>query len=145
MQAPAAIGKLEHTLRRLIEVPRRAAVIAAPQITRELQREFAAGRDPYGVAWAKLRPSTLRKHGPPPLTDSRTLRDGTRAIVARANYAGIRVQLGAMYGYFAQVGFRVGKTRVPPRRVLPSRGLPAAWRNILVQAAKRAAREAARG
>jgi len=142
MQAPAAFGRLQRELERLARTPRRVAVIAAPQITRELGREFAHGADPYGHAWTPLRPSTLQKHGPPPLTHTGALAGRTRAMVRDGNRAGIHIVLGRAYGYFAQAGFRVGKTRVKPRRILPERGMPARWREILVAAFRQATREA---
>ena len=144
MQALASIGQLQRTLEHLAYVPRRAAVIAAPKLTALIRKQFREGRDPYGRAWADLKPSTLQKHGPPPLTDSGQLRDGTEAVAMRANYAGIRLTLGARYGYFHQVGFRVGHIRVPARRIFPQHGLPAPWRQVLVAACKQAAREAKR-
>ena len=141
--AIAKIGLLRASLEKLARVPRRTAVIAAPLIDKEIKAEFDAGRDPYGKPWADLRPATLaRGRRPPPLTDSRDLRDNTKAIVLSGGRAGIHVVIGAAYGYFAQVGFRVGKTRVPPRRILPAFGLPKAWLDILADSAERAAREA---
>ena len=60
--------------------------------------------------------------------DTRALADGTKAYAGRG---GILVVLGRSYGAFAQTGFRVKGTRVPPRRILPHRGLPPSWRRIL--------------
>jgi hypothetical protein len=140
--AIADLGRLIKTIERLAMLPRSVARIAAPQITEQLAREFDEGKDPYGRPWAPLRPSTLaRGRRPPPLTDKRDLRDGTKA---KAGPAGISIRLGARYGFFHQVGFRAGRTRVPPRRVLPQYGLPRAWSAILTAAAKQAAREARR-
>jgi hypothetical protein len=34
------------------------------------------------------------------------------------------------------VGFRRGKTKVPARRILPNKGMPAKWRDILTRVAK---------
>ncbi len=144
MQAPSTMGKLMSVLERMAYVPRRVAVIAAPRIARELQVQFRQGRDPYGIPWAPLRPATLRKHGPPPLTDSGAGRDGTVAVASPGSRAGIRLKLGASYLYFAQVGFRVGRTKVKPRRIFPERGMPAAWREILKASARQAMREAVR-
>lgn len=144
MRAPSAFGRLEKLLEQLARVPRKTAAIAAPLITRELKAQFAKGVDPYGRPWAPLRPSTLERHGPPPLTDSGVLRDGTKAMVRDGNRAGIHIVLGARYGYFAQSGFRAGKIRVKPRRILPQQGMPAAWAAILKRAARQAVREAAR-
>lgn len=144
MMGVREIGRLEDTLRRLGAVPRSAALLLAPKLTRLLRQQFSEGKDPYGRPWAPLRPSTLRKHGPPPLTYTRKLRSGTKAVVPRANYAGVRVVTGTSYAYFHQVGFHVGGRRVPARRVLPQYGLPKAWneaiKSSLLQAARRARR-----
>lgn len=145
MSAPSAMGKLVAVLEGLARVPRRVAVIAAPQITRELRMQYRKGLDPYGQPWAKLRPATLKKHGPPPLTDSGVARDGTVATVRDGNRAGIHIRLGAQYLYFAQVGFRVGKTKVKPRRILPQHGMPARWREILKASARQALQDARSG
>ena len=145
MQAIAELGRLKDTLDRLIQLPRRTATIAAPKLTALLQKQFRDGVDPYGRPWARLRPSTLAKHGPPPLTASGALRRGTRAEQPRANYAGIRLVVGERYGYFAQTGFRVGRTQVPPRRILPQYGMPSAWSAILKESARQAAKELTRG
>lgn len=142
-QTLGQIGRVMDTIRRLSDVPRRVAVIAAPKITECLQRQFAQGRDPYGRPWAPLRPSTLAKHGPPPLTDKRTLRAGTLAKPKSGR--GISLVTGAAYGYFHQVGFHVGRYPVPARRILPQFGLPAEWSAILKTAAQQATRDVVRG
>lgn len=132
-------------LERLAYVPRRLAIIAAPKIAQEIQGQFDRGEDPYGRQWAPLKPSTLSKgRRPPPLTEHGRLRSGTLAKPYSGGRAGIRVTIGAPYGKFAQLGFRVGRTRVPPRRILPAQGIPASWRRILDQSARQAAKEATR-
>ena len=143
MACIGALGTLERTLERLRDVPRRAADLAAPQIDAMIQEQFRAGVDPYGRPWAPLRPSTIaRGRRPPPLTDTGSLRNGTRARPGRGGRAGVWIQLGAAYGYFAQVGFTVGRTRVPPRRILPQFGMPKAWTFALRQSCSQAARTA---
>ena len=136
-----SIARLQRVLHDLALVPRKVAAMAAPRLTRPLQAQFRAGKDPYGNNWAPLKPSTLKTgRRPPPLTGfTRELRDGTKAVQGRA---GVRLHVGARYGYFHQVGFRAGKTRVPPRRILPQFGLPKEWRIILVRSAREAARAA---
>jgi len=142
----AAIGRLKETIRRLSDLPRATAVEAKAPIDKLIRAEFRDGLDPYGRPWAPLAASTLaRGRRPPPLTDTRVLRDGTTVSLRGGGRAGLLIKLGAPYGYFAQVGFRVGKTRVPPRRVLPQYGLPVAWKLALRDAARRAARKAVRG
>jgi hypothetical protein len=137
----AALRQVRRSLEELARLPHKLAVTAAPLISAELRDQFRAGVDPYGKPWAPLKPSTLRKHGPPPLTDTRALADGTKAYAGRG---GILVVLGRSYGAFAQTGFRVKGTRVPPRRILPNRGLPAAWRAILDRTARALAEKAVR-
>lgn len=137
------IGRLKETLYRLSEAPRRVAFIAAPLLDVLLKRQFLDGVDPYGRPWAPLKPATLRKHGPPPLTDTGVLRDGTLAKPKAQK--GIQVEVGASYGQFHQTGFVIGRTRVPPRRILPQFGMPKAWSDILKQAAREAVHIAVRG
>lgn len=143
--AIAALASVQRQLDDLATLPRKLAAACAPEITKLLQAQFRTGTDPYGRAWRKLKPSTLRKHGPPPLTDSGKLGDGTRARVLDGNRAGMSLVVGARYGAFHQVGFRVGKTEVGPRRILPAFGMPASWREVFRRQAERLAREATRG
>lgn len=145
-QFASALDGVIRTLERLAYVPRRVAVIAAPHISRLLEQQFRDGRDPYGVAWAPLRKSTLaRGRRPPPLTDTGRLRGGTVARPRAGGRAGVELRTGAPYGKFAQVGFRVGTARVKPRRIFPDRGLPREWSRVLNDSARMAAREATRG
>ena len=132
----AALRQVQRTVEELGRLPRKLAVTAAPLISAEVRDQFRTGTDPYGTPWAPLKPSTLRRHGPPPLTDTRALADGTKAIPSAGGRIGITVLIGKTYGAFAQTGFRVGKTRVPPRRILPNRGMPAKWREILTRTAR---------
>jgi hypothetical protein len=139
----AAIGQLKATIRKLGEVPRGVAIEAAPKINRLIREQFTNGLDPYGNQWAPLKPSTVaRGRYAPPLTDTRKLRDGTLAKPRTGLRSGLVLLTGAAYGYFAQVGFRVGGTKVPPRRVLPQHGLPVAWKMVLRDAARACARRA---
>jgi hypothetical protein len=147
MAAIASIGRLSHVLDKLIELPRKLAAEVKPDIDRLLQQQFKDGVDPYGRPWAPLRPATLALgRRPPPLTDSRVLRDGTQVVLGRGNSAGLRIHLGAPYGFFHQTGYRNVRTgrRVPPRRVLPQQGIPQSWSRALRAAATRLARRAER-
>ena len=142
--AVRALASVRKQIEELARMPRKLAVACAPEITKLLRAGFRAGTDPYGRAWRRLKPSTLRKHGPPPLTDSGKLADGTRAVVLDGNRAGLHIKVGAPYGAFHQVGFRVGKTKVGPRRILPAFGMPASWRDVFARQAAKLAREANR-
>lgn len=137
----AQIGRLKETIRRLSELPRAIAAEAKPGIDRLLRDEFTDGTDPYRRPWTPLRPSTLAKgRTPPPLTDTRALRRGTR-VLHPPGRRGLQIVTGP-HGYFHQVGFRVYRTRVEPRRILPQFGLPVAWKQVLRDAARRCARRA---
>jgi hypothetical protein len=142
-----AIGKLDKTLSSLSDVPRRVSVDVAPKLTRLLDQEYAQGRDPYGRAWAPLRPATIAtgRRNPPLTGFTRQLRRDTRVTARVANRAGLIIQLGADYGYFAQVGFRVGRTVVKPRRILPQFGWPESWRQALKVSTSRILKQKARG
>lgn len=143
--AIAALRSIRRSLEELARLTRKVSVAAAPDLTKQLQAEFDQGKDPYGRQWAPLASATLQRHGPPPLTFTRRLRDGTKAAPMSGGRAGIVLHAGAPYGAFHQVGFRVGKTRVAPRRMFPNRGLPAAWLTILAARSKEIARKTMRG
>jgi hypothetical protein len=135
------IGRLKRTVEKLTELPRAVARAAAPKITRLLQKQFAEGKDPYGRAWRPISAETRRrrkgrKNGPP-LTDTRKLRTGTGAKAARF---GIRLTLGAGYGYFAQTGTK----HAPKRAIFPANGIPAAWTRVLQETARAEFRSAMR-
>ena len=133
-QAAAALAGLMRVVERLTYVPREVAKTAAPKLDDLLDEQYEAGVDPYGRPWRPLKSTTLAKgRRPPPLTDTRRLRDGTRAKPGRA---GIRLTVAPRYGVFHQYGFRVGRARVAPRRILPTNGMPAAWRAVLKDAAR---------
>jgi len=144
--ANVAFRQLRRTIELLARVPGRTAALAAPKLTGLLQQQFADGADPYGRPWRPLKASTLATgRTPPPLTGfTGRLKSGTEAA-ARADHAGIRIRVGAPYGAFHQVGFRVGKTRVPPRRILPAFGLPRSWSIAIRSAAIQAGQEARLG
>jgi hypothetical protein len=138
----AALRDVRRLVDELGQLPRRLAVAAAPDITRAIAAQFRDGVDPYGKPWAPLKPSTLQKHGPPPLTYTGELKGGTKAEPMTGMRVGLTIRIGARYGAFHQVGFRVGRTKVKPRKILPNRGMPASWRVILTRHARELARRA---
>ncbi len=129
------MGRLSETLARLDVLPRKVAELAAPEITKALQKEFAQGADPYGRKWRKLATGK-----PSRLTESGRLRRGTRAAPLPGRRAGVRILLGARYAVYHQTG----TSRMPARKILPERGMPAAWNVAIKRALRRAWREAQR-
>lgn len=131
------IARLEQSVAKLAEIPRKIAEDVAPEINRLIQKQFDEGKDPYGRAWAPLKKSTLDMgRRPPPLTDTRKMRDGTKVYVLRANYAGLRIVVGEPYGYFHQVGTKNMKAR----KILPDAGIPADWKRAFDDSARRVVR-----
>lgn len=124
----AAFGKLERTLAELDQFPRRLAIAIAPAITKEIQREFANGQDPYGTRWKKLKSGKPSK-----LTLSGKLRQGSKATPMTGGRAGLRILLGARYAVFHQTGTR----KMPARKILPERGMPASWRMAIERESKK--------
>lgn len=131
--ALASMGRLEDAIDELIRLPRKLAVEVAPRLSRLLQREFSQGTNPYGRRWAKL--ATGRASH---LTQTGRLRAGTRATPSPGGRAGVRVVVGAPYGAFHQTG----TARMPARKILPDRGMPAAWRAAFETSARALARKA---
>ena len=132
------LGKLADVIGKLRDVPRLAAVKAQTPILRAVQEEFVEGQDPYGRPWATLKPETLAIHPPPPLSRSLALAVDTDVTLLDGLKNGLAVTLGRAYGYFHQIGFRHGRSTVPPRRPLPQFGMPRAWREIIERATKAA-------
>ena len=133
------LGKLGALLERLSDVPARTAALAAPQFTALLQDGFRAGTDPYGRAWAQLRPATLRKgRRPPPLSDTYALRNGTKVRPRPGQRAGLTLVVGANYARFHQTGTRL----MVARHILPQKGMPASWRAVLQASARKAGQAA---
>jgi phage gpG-like protein len=116
-------------LAELATVPSQIAPAVAKRINREIQKNFDAGVDPYGHAWAPLRPRTLAKgRHPPPLTDTRKGRRSVRAFATQA--AGVAITVGVGYMGIHQAG---DPPRMVARKFLPNRVLPASWRAIWQQ------------
>ena len=125
---------LAANLRRLTMVASRASTTGARKIQSLLRKQYRTGQDPYGNAWAALRPWTLRTHGPPPLTDTGAAKAGTVAKAMRGS--GIAITIDAPYMAFHMTGYlnaRTG-THVPARPVLPTAALPASWQQALKDA-----------
>lgn len=135
----SSMGKLERMLDDLSQLPRKVAVEAAPQINALIQKQFAGGFDPYGRKWKGLAASTKKRgRKNPPLTASGKLKKGTKTSPLSGGRAGLRIVVGRSYGIFHQTGTK----HMPARKILPERGMPKTWSDILVQSAQKVARQA---
>lgn len=121
------LDQLAQNIGRLAAVPSRMAPAASREIARLIESEFATGRDPYGRAWAKLKPATLaRGRRPPPLTATGKMRGSVQ--VRPAPGAGIAITFGsATPAIFHQYGTR----KMAARPMLPRGTFPATWARAL--------------
>lgn len=129
-KAISRLGRLQKSLDELSLVPIKVAQDAALGINVLIARQFATGSDPYGKHWKPIKASALKRRtnkSSPPLTDRGRLSSGTIAEVMPGGRRGVRLVIGAPYGYFAQVGTK----HAPARPIFPTRGLPASWRAVL--------------
>lgn len=125
-------GRLAQTLRELNAVPSQAAADAAPKIRALITKQFSSGANPYGTAWAALRPATLaRGRRPPPLTDTRRMRRTIR-VQTRAG-SGLKISVPAPYAGFHQTG----TSRMAKRLIVPDRGLPRSWREAIARSVRK--------
>lgn len=119
----AKLPKLSRLLRGLSGVPSRAAGPLAERISERVRDTYANECDPYEVPWAALKDSTVRrKHG-----NSVIL---TRTGASQAD-CGARPMSGsgiAVYAGGAAVWHMQASGTRPARPVLPTHGLPPAWR-----------------
>ncbi len=140
------IGQLQRNLRKLAEVPSRAAATIADELGRLMAEQFDQGADPYGNAWAPLAESTLaRGRQNPPLTDSRDMRNGFHAAPMAGS--GVSITFDVPYALPHQTGFRNArtKTRVPARPPLPVNVMPARWNEAIVATVESEVRKTVEG
>ena len=119
----AGLGQMRAALRKLLEVPAKAAPEVAVAIDNKLQDSFANECDAYGNKWAALAPSTVKRKGGNTVIMYRTgaSRAQTHAVAARGS--GVKVTIGEkLQHHMAPEGTR------PARPILPTHGLPATWR-----------------
>lgn len=110
------------------EVPAKLAKALAPMLDERQRDMFANEQDPYGNAWAPLKPSTVRR------------KKGNTVILSRKNelgpgtyvlYTGRRLVF--TYGPNAQYAQDGSDNRVP-RLVAPSYGIPKTWKADAIRA-----------
>jgi hypothetical protein len=123
------LGKLEANLRRLSEVPSRAAAESSESIADLIEQEFASQSDAYGNAWAPHAPATVRRWGEHDiLTLSGAMRE--HVTVRPMAGAGISITFDEDYAVYHHTG-----TRYMSRRpVLPQETMPATWEAALEEA-----------
>ncbi len=90
-------------LREMARVPSRVSAAIARDISKEIQKNFDAGVDPYGRKWRALAQSTIDNgRQAPPLTDTGA---GRRSVVVRATSgAGIEIVVGLVRMIYHQFG-----------------------------------------
>jgi len=116
------LAGLRRALGQLAKVPAQASKDAAAGINRLLQAEYDKGADPYNRPWAPLKASTLaRGRRPPPLTNKRNMRDGTKAVVLPGAGIGLVAPSPANF-------HQSGTKNMAKRPILPEKGLPVAWK-----------------
>lgn len=126
--AIAGLPKLAALLRGLAAVPSRVSRPLADALTEEIRSEFTGEQDPYGVAWAPLKPSTVRRKGGNTVILYRTGTTGAACYAAPGGGAGVRIVAGG-----AAVWHQRAYGSRPARPVLPDRGLPPKWRAIVAE------------
>lgn len=116
-------AKLQRLAGALAGLPARVSKRVAERLQERVRDTYANETDPYGVPWVPLAPSTVeRKHGNSVIltrTGASQADCGARALAGAgvAVYAG-----GAAMHHMEAAGSR------PARPVLPTHGLPPAWR-----------------
>lgn len=109
-------------MRDLVKIPAKASPGFAERVRERLDEQFMNGTDPYGRAWASLKPATLKKgRHPPPLTDSG---HGSRNITALPmRGAGVKLVSKVPYMQRHQEGYK----HTEARPFFPVRVLPKLW------------------
>jgi hypothetical protein len=117
--------KVANVIRSVKHAPELVAEKAAPKIAELIEAQYRNGLDPYGVPWAGLRPSTLERHGPPPLTDSGDMRAASDAVSAGTQI----IATAPSPAEFHQGGAQFKTHHMPARPILPNDmdGLPRSW------------------
>ena len=128
----AKIGLLHSNLKRLSEVPSRVATPIATRLNMFAAKQFAAGTDVYGGAWAPTKAGTS-----PPLGG---VASGARPKYVPLGSSGVGARFRVSYAQFHQGGTR----HMPARPPLPSAGFPATWRALIDETCAKAFREASR-
>jgi hypothetical protein len=123
------MGQLAQRLNDLARVPSRAVAKVSREIGRLIQEEFDVGADPYGTAWKPLAAATVDKgRTPPPLTDTRAMRNSVRVKPLSGAGVGVTVSHPAAPH---QTGWHGKQGDGPARPILPSGVMPAKWNEAI--------------
>lgn len=123
------MGKLADRLADLAGVPSRAAARVSRELDHLIRDEFDAGADPYGTAWKPLASATIeRGRVPPPLTDTRAMRDSLAVRPLRGAGVGITIDHPAAPH---QTGWRGRQGSGPARPILPNAAMPSLWEEAI--------------
>lgn len=126
MGTPRKFGQFARALRELAKVPAVVSREVAVGIRRQVKRDFAAGVDAYGRAYAPLAPASLaRGRTPPPLR-----KYARHVAVAPLGSSGVALTVSHPQAGFHQTGTR----HMPKRVVFPDGPMPAAWNDIVAKA-----------
>ena len=119
------MGQLADRLADLAGVPSRAAAKVSRELDALIVEEFDQGADPYGTAWEPLAEATTeRGRTPPPLTDTRKMRDSLRVRPLQGAGVGLTIAHPAAPH---QTGWRGKQGSGPARPILPAREMPPLW------------------
>lgn len=133
--------RLASNLRKLGDVPSRAAAMAASRIQDEIDTAVSSGLDPYGRPFAALLPATLKRW--PSRSDPALATTGIdgAARVAPTSGSGIAITVDHRAATFHQTGTKY----MAQRQILPQSGdLPESWRAAIAASIEEAYRGALR-
>lgn len=119
----SGLGQIRASLKKLLDVPSRAAPAVAVEIDNKLQDSFANECDAYGKPWAPLAASTVRRKRGNTVIMYRTGASQAQTHATAAQGAGVKITVGPKMAYHLEPS----GTR-PARPILPIYGLPATWR-----------------
>lgn len=124
------MGDLADRIADLATVPSYVAKKVSYGIAELVAAEFDAGEDPYGTAWKPLAKATLDKgRHPPPLTDTRAMRESLR--VRPMAHAGVSITINHPAAPH-QTGWSGPRGSGPARPILPAREeLPESWQELI--------------
>lgn len=114
------LNRVTTAIRNLDGMPARVCDRIEDDIYTSIQGQFDRGVDAYGEPWEPLAESTTKRgRRPPPLTDTRAMRD---SVAVHANGTQLTVSIDDPFPYH-----QAGTGSMPSRPVLPDRELPAAY------------------